>query len=838
MSGNASISITNAPISDTPTVPTNLTATVIDTSQIDLSWTASTDDVGVTGYNIYRCESIGCTPTLSIGTSPTNSYSDTGLTAGTTYTYAVNAYDVDGHVSGNASISRTIAPAVIHLPDGPHPRTLDGTRLARYSALDAAGTDPQWLKLKADMQNDYLSATNWNTSEKRPGVLAILYLITGDTNWRDSAIELLEAGVAYHDVQFRTATTSDAYRYTSDTLFMAYDYMYNDLTTTQQKDIANAFCAWAKNFKDNGYQISFPGNNYFGGYFRGVSWTAVITYGETIDDVDADQPATLLNWSIPGGTGYDLMASWWDTGGNFYGGVLPEGPEYAPQTLQYILQGLDAINLGTGRDLIGSEPLNTWTEAFIKNTLHETMLDSELFPRNDWLNDSLSEHPAVVSTSYINALSLLTHYKTGQIGEELLYYIQFFTPTDYAWFAPDDKGIIYFGVDQTAVATDYKLTEDTYFFNGNNVGVVYGRSGWSAGDIAWTIEMGWRGTDHMHGETGHFAIAKDGEWVVGHEVGWGATFEKPWLHNVFSLQGTTPYNRWSPTQEYPDLAKWNPNHQFGNPNPGASYPPSQRDLPDLISDRGSWYSVTKGNLTNHYWNQEYQYNVDQPITYYTRTIVALDTGQFVLEDRFVINHCLDYDEWTADPNQSKNCYNGFNFHLAKTSVPVVSGNVITQSIVNSDITVTDVTNQLRTWTVEDEGVEKGDTVNYPHYYIAKMAGDDTIKSNKSIVVIDVRDTGVAAKTVSLVTGSNVTGTIVDNDIVLFPENYTGDNIASFAYSVTTTAPSNHLILGLGANTDYNVTINGILTTERSTNNGVLSFSSASTGMLSVSAEGR
>ena len=91
-----------------PTVPTNLTATAISSSQINLSWTASTDNVGVTGYRIYRCQGASCTPATQIATSATNNYSDTGLSPSTTYVYRVAAYDAAGNVSGQStSVSAT-----------------------------------------------------------------------------------------------------------------------------------------------------------------------------------------------------------------------------------------------------------------------------------------------------------------------------------------------------------------------------------------------------------------------------------------------------------------------------------------------------------------------------------------------------------------------------------------------------------------------------------------------------------------------------------------------------------------------------------------------------------
>ncbi len=87
-----------------PTAPTNLTATAAGTAQINLSWTASTDNIGVAGYEVWR----GST---KITTVTTTSYSDTGLTASTAYTYTVKAFDGAANVSGasNAAIATTTA---------------------------------------------------------------------------------------------------------------------------------------------------------------------------------------------------------------------------------------------------------------------------------------------------------------------------------------------------------------------------------------------------------------------------------------------------------------------------------------------------------------------------------------------------------------------------------------------------------------------------------------------------------------------------------------------------------------------------------------------------------
>lgn len=69
-----------------PTVPGSFTATPIATTQIDLAWTASTDDFLLGGYHVWR-------DGVRIATTSALLYSDTGLTASTTYTYYVTAYD-------------------------------------------------------------------------------------------------------------------------------------------------------------------------------------------------------------------------------------------------------------------------------------------------------------------------------------------------------------------------------------------------------------------------------------------------------------------------------------------------------------------------------------------------------------------------------------------------------------------------------------------------------------------------------------------------------------------------------------------------------------------------
>jgi endoglucanase len=84
-----------------PSTPAGLAATATTSSSVSLSWTASTDDVGVTGYDVFRGGTL-------VGTTAGPTYTDTGLSPSTAYTYTVKAYDAAGNLSP-ASAALTVA---------------------------------------------------------------------------------------------------------------------------------------------------------------------------------------------------------------------------------------------------------------------------------------------------------------------------------------------------------------------------------------------------------------------------------------------------------------------------------------------------------------------------------------------------------------------------------------------------------------------------------------------------------------------------------------------------------------------------------------------------------
>lgn len=91
----------SGPDTQAPSTPANVTVTGVTSSSVSLSWTASTDNVGVTGYDVYQGTNLALSVT---GTSTTVS----GLSAGTAYTFKVAAKDAAGNVSPQStSVSAT-----------------------------------------------------------------------------------------------------------------------------------------------------------------------------------------------------------------------------------------------------------------------------------------------------------------------------------------------------------------------------------------------------------------------------------------------------------------------------------------------------------------------------------------------------------------------------------------------------------------------------------------------------------------------------------------------------------------------------------------------------------
>lgn len=125
-----------------PSVPGNLIASGIGSSSLTLNWTASTDNVGVTNYNIWK------DGVFDVSTGSANTfYTITGLTAATTYTLYVTAQDSSGNISSpSVSIQATTTDpnqGTTYTSDNANLPTVNWQALNLYTAGNAGiGTSP------------------------------------------------------------------------------------------------------------------------------------------------------------------------------------------------------------------------------------------------------------------------------------------------------------------------------------------------------------------------------------------------------------------------------------------------------------------------------------------------------------------------------------------------------------------------------------------------------------------------------------------------------------------------------------------------------------------------
>ena len=170
-----------APDTQPPTAPADLAASAISMSQINLAWTASTDNTGVTGYLIERCQGAGCSDFAQVGTATGTSFNNTGLAIATSYSYRVRATDAAGNLGASSNIAdahhagrypaahRPVEPDGDRLGDADQPRLdrIHGQR-RRHRLFDRAVPGRRLLRLRVDRGGQRDDVHEQRTRGERP----------------------------------------------------------------------------------------------------------------------------------------------------------------------------------------------------------------------------------------------------------------------------------------------------------------------------------------------------------------------------------------------------------------------------------------------------------------------------------------------------------------------------------------------------------------------------------------------------------------------------------------------------------------------------------------------
>jgi len=171
-----------------PSTPSGLSATAAGMTSMSLAWSASSDNVAVAGYRVSRNGN-------QVASVSGTSWSDSGLTAGTTYSYSLVAYDAAGNVSGAATASGSTAS--------------DTTAPTAPTNLSGTGTSSSSIGLTWSASGDNVGVAGYRVS--RNGTLVATLTAT---SWADTGLAA-STTYSYSVVAYDAAGNSSAAATTS-----------------------------------------------------------------------------------------------------------------------------------------------------------------------------------------------------------------------------------------------------------------------------------------------------------------------------------------------------------------------------------------------------------------------------------------------------------------------------------------------------------------------------------------------------------------------------------------------------------------------------------------------
>jgi chitodextrinase len=148
-----SSSSSSAADTTTPTAPNQITKTLATTTQVDISWTSATDNIGVTGYKVYRDSAL-----IATVSSNTLNYSDKTVVANMSYWYGVSAGDAAGNWSSQKLLNISTPPASIILGSASL-KWLPPTLRENGNSLSIAEIGGYEIRYKKPLDNSYTYKT-------------------------------------------------------------------------------------------------------------------------------------------------------------------------------------------------------------------------------------------------------------------------------------------------------------------------------------------------------------------------------------------------------------------------------------------------------------------------------------------------------------------------------------------------------------------------------------------------------------------------------------------------------------------------------------------------------
>ena len=279
------------PDTTVPSQVSGLAASAVSASRVDLSWSAATDNVGVTGYEIERCQGAGCSSFAAVTTVSALTWSDTGRSSGTSYSYRVRARDAAGNRGAYSAVASAVTPVAVDSPPSAP------TSLAA-SASGSSGVSLSWTAATDD--NGVASYE----VERCQGVGCTGYVQVATTASTSLADTGLAASTAY-SYRVRARDTGNQVGLYSNVA---------SATTGAAPPPPSATMVAAYSFDEgSGTTVADASGNGNGGALQGASWTSAGKFGSALSfngtsarvrvedsaSLDLTSAVTLEAWVFP-----------------------------------------------------------------------------------------------------------------------------------------------------------------------------------------------------------------------------------------------------------------------------------------------------------------------------------------------------------------------------------------------------------------------------------------------------------------------------------------------------------------------------------------------------------
>lgn len=634
------------------------------------------------------------------------------------------------------------------------------------------------------------------------------------------------AGEPFRDPEF-TIPASDRLRWWGDAWPLAVDWLYPILTTEDKAAIRDVFARWSREMVTEGFNHPEPvgltndpallanpitfrwsANNYFGSHLRNVGMMALAL--DPADDPDGELAGWLAN--VIGAHLYmnDALLRT-----DAAGGMAPEGFEYSPQALAYIVQFLLALHTA-GRDdpAVWGQQVdlrsNPFWDEVIPGFLHSLSQESGVLPGVEeygtvyqpaWYGDG----EVYLGPDMIGLLGALGRFDelTGDTERlDAIRWVETYTPPGGAEALANDRvmyanglgspvnAILYFMLMDPDASTpaDPRPSLPLYHF-APGIGRLLARTSWSD-DAAWfTWNLGWIAIDHQNADGNGFQFWRDGEWLTKIAVGYGGEYgdEDPsddWYYNdsahqnTLAIQNEEPYTL-EPTDYRTQLYLRGSQWEYGG----------DADPTILALRVAPGFVYALGDATANY-DSTYMESTD--VQHASRSIVWLPPDVIVIYDRAE----------TGDTGQFK------RFWLNLTADGTVDGTRATittatgQQLIVDTLLPTGAVPVVRPLDNPLDSRAAGDMVT--HQLMVEAPGDPA--SARFLDVLQGADAGAAVGTPTPVvsTDGTFTGAVVGTTAVLFPVDL-GGTVETLAWQVP--APTTtHLVTGLEPGTGWAVDV--------------------------------